>query len=140
MALRSSFLALVLLATPALGGRASWPIITSVAGPPMMTVAALRAAPPVGSRVILTGYVADAYLCPSCPKGAMCKPCAGPTAVYVADAPGHAAFDLGRASADIAVLSTSDPMAFSTGAAVRLEIEASDRAATGFDGIIVARQ
>jgi hypothetical protein len=27
-----------------------------------------------GTRSILTGYVAGSYLCPPCPKGAMCKP------------------------------------------------------------------
>jgi hypothetical protein len=69
-------------------------------------------APPVGSRAILTGYVADSYLCPPCAKRAMCKPCAGPTAMYIADTPGHAAFDPARPPADVAVLSASDPMAF----------------------------
>lgn len=104
---------------------------------PVLTVAELKAAPPVGSRAVLTGYVADSYLCPPCPKGAMCKPCLGPSAVYIADAPGHAAFDLARPPPDIAVLSASDPMIFPAGTAVRLEIEGRDRAATAFDGVIV---
>ena len=111
---------------------------TAAAALPVLTVAELKAAPPVGSRVILTGYVADAYLCPPCPKGAMCKPCAGPSAVYLADAPGHAAFDLARPPADIAVLAASHPTAFPSGTAVRLEVEVSDRAVGAFDGEIVA--
>jgi hypothetical protein len=112
---------------------------TAAAGPPVLTVAELKAARPVGSRAILTGYVAGSYLCPPCPKVAMCKPCAGPSAVYIADASGHAAFDLARPPADVAVLSASNPTAFPSGAAVRLEVEVSDRAATAFDGVIVAR-
>ena len=87
----------------------------AAADPPELTVAQLKAAPPVGSRAVLTGYVADSYLCPPCPRGAMCKPCAGPSAVYIADAPGHAAFDPARPPPDVAVLSASNPMMFPAG-------------------------
>jgi hypothetical protein len=35
---------------------------TTAAGQPVLTAAELKAAPPLGSRAILTGYVADSYL------------------------------------------------------------------------------
>jgi hypothetical protein len=56
--------------------------LTGAARPPKgpaapLHVAEVIARAPVEGRLTITGYVARIYLCPSCPAGAVCKPCVG---------------------------------------------------------------
>jgi len=111
------------------------------ASPALFDVPTFLSAPPVpGKVVVIDGYVIDTYLCPPCPKGAMCKPCAVNSSVFLAAAPSHAAFSLSSPPADIAVISAADPGAFRPGAKVRLQVRATRRAEGGFDGILVGAE
>ena len=50
-----------------------------------MTVSQFKASPPASGTVEIVGYVNDTYVCPPCPKGTQCKPCASPSAIFIAD-------------------------------------------------------
>jgi hypothetical protein len=45
--------------------------------PPLLTFADLQKNDPIEGPFRIAGYVIDAYKCPPCPAGAMCKPCLG---------------------------------------------------------------
>jgi len=44
---------------------------------PLLTFADLQKNEAIAGQFTIVGYVIDAYHCPPCPKGAMCKPCIG---------------------------------------------------------------
>ena len=98
---RSALLGLTLAPLMLLG-------LTGAARAPKGPAAPLRVAEaiaqaPVEGRLTITGYVARIYLCPSCPSGAVCKPCVGDHVVLSDDrhalGPGD---DLGAADVLIA--------------------------------------
>ena len=107
--------------------------------PTIASVADFRAAPPVGRLVRIVGYVVDGYFCPPCPPGAECKPCAIPSTVFVADAPGHAPFALSTPPADVIALS-ADPAKFANDSRYRFEIRVEDRSSGPFDGVVLRSQ
>ncbi len=55
------------------------------AAEPLLTVAAIHAAPPVGQVVRVIAVVVDSYDCPPCPPGMTCKPCLHATSITIAD-------------------------------------------------------
>lgn len=106
-----------------------------------IAIATLRGAPPVGRRVRLEGYVVDAYRCPPCPPGAMCKPCLMSTAIFIADVPEHAPFSRSNPPADVAALAVDDPARFSKGVRYRFEVEVPERGRNGgVDATVVRSQ
>lgn len=105
---------------------------SSAAGP--MTVDEFQAAPPIGQSAEVLGYVVDSYLCPPCPAGAMCKPCARESVIFVAAAPGHPAVDVITPPADVLVVATRQPQRFELRTQYRLVIAVDDRREKGRDG------
>jgi hypothetical protein len=64
----------VMVVVAAAAGCAAQPV---VAAADARRVSELLAKPPGAGRVKVVGYVARLYFCPSCPAGAVCKPCIG---------------------------------------------------------------
>jgi hypothetical protein len=76
------------------------------------SVEQFRASPPPSATARIAGYVIRTYLCPPCPKGAMCKPCATHSAVYLADT-----IPTGEAPSPVIVgIEVADPTVFRIGA------------------------
>jgi hypothetical protein len=71
--------------------------------------------------------VVESYFCPSCPEGAECKPCAIPSAIFVAASPDHAPFGPEDNPADVIAIATDDPRTFETGVEYRFEIAVTGR-------------
>jgi hypothetical protein len=107
-------------------------VAANAAAAPDMTVAQFRAAPPGGKIVRLTGYMVDAYLCPPCPPGAMCKPCMSHSSITIADEPNHI-----QGAPEITV-AVPDPAPFKRGVRYRFEIAAD--ADGGLDGRVLRSQ
>jgi hypothetical protein len=114
--------------------------LAATAPPLTLTIAEFRASPPVGQTARIVGYVVESYLCPPCPRGAQCKPCASASAIFVADAPGHAPFALDRPPADVIAIATQEPDRFERGMQYRLEITVTDRKHDHFDGRLLRSQ
>jgi hypothetical protein len=110
------------------------------AQPLTLTIAEFLASPPVGQIARIVGYVVESYFCPPCPRGAQCKPCATISAVFVADAPGHAPFALDRPPADVVAIAAQDPRRFERGLQYRFEIAVTDRKRDHFDGRLLRSQ
>src|SRR5712691_7765810 len=110
------------------------------AQPLTLTIAEFRASPPVGQIARIAGYVVESYRCPPCPRGAQCKPCASASAIFVADAPGHAPFALDRPPADVIAIATQEPDRFERGTQYRFEIAVTDRQHDRLDGRLLRSQ
>jgi hypothetical protein len=108
--------------------------------PPALTIAQLRASPPIGRIVRIVGYVVESYLCPPCPKGAQCKPCAIASAIFVADAPNHAPFALDAPPNDVVAITDQDPNRFERGIQYRFELAVTGRQHDRFDGRLLRSQ
>jgi hypothetical protein len=114
--------------------------LAATAQPLTLTIAEFRASPPVGQIARIVGYVVESYLCPPCPRGAQCKPCASASAIFVADAPGHSQFALDRPPADVIAIATQEPDRFERGMQYRFEIAVTDRKRDHFDGRLLRSQ
>jgi len=118
------------------------PVAAAASGsrPPVLTVAEFRASPPAGPVARILGYVVESYLCPPCPKGAQCKPCFTRSAIFLADAPGHAPFALDAPPPDVVAIAASDPKAFELNVQYRVEFEVTARSGDRFDGSLLRSQ
>ena len=105
-------------------------VAAASAATPVRTVAELKAAPHVGKTVTVFGVVLGSYLCPPCPMGAMCKPCAHASSIDVSDSP-----YLGTkgASPAVLVIAVPDPARFLLHLRYRLEIVVLDARRDGTD-------
>ena len=109
--------------------------------PPLtLSIGEFRASPPVGRTARIVGYVVESYRCPPCPKGAMCKPCASRSAIFLAEAPSHAPIALDRPPADVVAVTTPHPEQFESGAQYRVELAVTDRRLEHFDGRLLRSQ
>jgi hypothetical protein len=94
-----------------------------------LTVAQIKASPPVGQTVRVLGIVVGTYICPPCPMGAECKPCMSDSSVSIADAPG----------APQIAIAAPHPEQFERGAQYRFEFIVSD-GRDGVDGHLLRSQ
>ena len=102
--------------------------------PQLRTVAELMAAPPVGQTVRVFGYVVDLNICPPCPMGAMCKPCARESSIVICDRPDRST---PGASPPVLVIATPEPDRLARGTRYRFEIAVVDRTTQGVDARLV---
>jgi hypothetical protein len=106
---------------------------------PNLSLDQARQAPP-GQIVRVVGFVVGSYLCPPCPPGATCKPCAADSEVFVAVAPDHPRVVLFDPGSDVLALAVDDPTAFALGRQYRFELTTADRLTDGVDGRLIRSQ
>ena len=97
------------------------------ATPITIDVATLHRAQPDTGVVRVEGYVVDSYICPPCPRGAMCKPCIMSTMIAVAKAAERPHFNFTDAKGDVAIIGVDDPSKFERGVRYRFEVRVSDK-------------
>ena len=143
MPMRASIVALFMLAAASPGAFVTSPPAlaagATLALPPTVTIADV-AHTPTGNTVRLVGVVLDGYLCPPCPAGAMCKPCMGPSAIFVGETATHAPFSPFARPADILTLATDDPGSFTRGSRYRFEFTVADARSDAVDGRLLRAQ
>ena len=93
-----------------------------------------------GKTVRVVGYVVGSYVCPPCPPGATCKPCAAPSEVFLAPAPDHLRVVLFDPANDVFAVGVDDPAPFALGSQYRFEVTTTDRHADGIDGRLLRSQ
>ena len=93
-----------------------------------------------GEVIRVVGYIVGSYLCPPCPPGATCKPCAVASQVFVAAASSHPRVVLFDPGSDVLAIAVDDPNAFVLGGQYRFELTTVDRHADGVDGRLIRSQ
>jgi hypothetical protein len=93
-----------------------------------------------GEVIRVVGYIVGSYLCPPCPAGATCKPCAAASEVFLAAAASHPRVVLFDAGSDVLAVAVDDPNAFVLGSPYRFELTTADRHADGVDGRLIRSQ
>lgn len=100
--------------------------IAANAAPPVLTVAKIHTAPPIGQLVRVYGVVVDSYDCPPCPPDMTCKPCQHATSITIADAKAPKGPTL--------MLSVAWRYEYPAGRKYHFDITVGNRAVDGFDG------
>lgn len=89
-------------------------------GPAQVTPETLSAQPPGVARV--EGFVVGSYLCPPCPRGAQCKPCARASVIFVSGRKDHPPVPGVQPPADVAAIETEEVGSFAQGIGYRFEV------------------
>ena len=108
--------------------------------PVVLSVGELVVSPPIGRIARVVGFVVGSYRCPPCPDGMECKPCATPSAIFVAAAPDHPSVGPGDQPGDAIALATDEPDRFEPGIEYRFEIAVTGRRDDPFDGRLLRSQ
>ena len=108
--------------------------------PSQLSIGDLQNSPPVGRAAQIVGFVVGSYLCPPCPPGAQCKPCASESVLFIADTSSRDPVAPGAHSDGVVAIGVKNPASFERGARYRFEIEVVGRRGQSIDGRLLRSQ